>query len=155
MRKLWLIFAQTATICLAVLFVVNTLRPELLASGARPGMLTLLEASHAIRRVGNVWLTATDNIVVPGRGYSGASPSGALPDADQEWLYASAMVTVLRDSISYPVPQAERTAENPMGIPKQVVDRPVNDIMVIAERIVAVTYDSSCCQLAAQAVRSV
>ncbi|MFO1204222.1 MAG: hypothetical protein U1E63_00435 [Burkholderiales bacterium] len=26
-RKLWLIFAQTATICLAILFVVSTLRP--------------------------------------------------------------------------------------------------------------------------------
>jgi serine protease DegQ len=31
MRKLWLVFAQTATICVAVLFVVSTLRPDLLA----------------------------------------------------------------------------------------------------------------------------
>ena len=30
MHKLWLIFAQTATICLALLFVVSTMRPELL-----------------------------------------------------------------------------------------------------------------------------
>lgn len=30
MRKLWLIFSQTATICIAVLFVVSTLRPDLL-----------------------------------------------------------------------------------------------------------------------------
>jgi len=30
MHKLWLIFAQTATICLAALFVISTLRPELL-----------------------------------------------------------------------------------------------------------------------------
>ena len=30
MRKLWLIFCQTATICLAALFVVTTLRPDLL-----------------------------------------------------------------------------------------------------------------------------
>jgi serine protease DegQ len=30
MRKFWLIFAQTATICLAVVFVVTTLKPELL-----------------------------------------------------------------------------------------------------------------------------
>ncbi len=30
MYKLWLIFAQTATICLAALFVISTLRPELL-----------------------------------------------------------------------------------------------------------------------------
>ena len=31
MRKLWLTFCQTATVCLAVLFVVSTLRPDLLA----------------------------------------------------------------------------------------------------------------------------
>jgi serine protease DegQ len=30
MHRLWLIFAQTATVCLAVLFVVSTLRPDLL-----------------------------------------------------------------------------------------------------------------------------
>ena len=30
MYKLWLIFAQTATICLAMLFVISTMRPELL-----------------------------------------------------------------------------------------------------------------------------
>ena len=30
MHKFWLIFAQTATICLAALFVISTLRPELL-----------------------------------------------------------------------------------------------------------------------------
>lgn len=34
MRRLWLIFAQTATISLAVLFVVSTLRPDLLPGGA-------------------------------------------------------------------------------------------------------------------------
>lgn len=31
MRRLWLIFAQTATVSLAVLFVVLTLRPDLLS----------------------------------------------------------------------------------------------------------------------------
>ncbi len=36
MRKLWLIFAQTATICLGILFVVTTLRPDLLAWNAHP-----------------------------------------------------------------------------------------------------------------------
>ncbi|MBL80180.1 MAG: 2-alkenal reductase [Nitrosomonadaceae bacterium] len=30
MHKLWLIFAQTATVCLAILFVISTMRPELL-----------------------------------------------------------------------------------------------------------------------------
>ena len=35
MRRLWLVFAQTATICLAALFVVSTLRPDLLAGNSR------------------------------------------------------------------------------------------------------------------------
>ncbi|MBI3045338.1 MAG: Do family serine endopeptidase [Betaproteobacteria bacterium] len=35
MRKLWLVFSQTATVCLAVLFVVSTLRPDLLAWSVR------------------------------------------------------------------------------------------------------------------------
>ena len=43
MRKLWLVFAQTATICLAVLFVVSTLRPDLLAWNARDTVVTVQE----------------------------------------------------------------------------------------------------------------
>ena len=35
MRKLWLVFAQTATIALAALFVVSTLRPDLLSTNTR------------------------------------------------------------------------------------------------------------------------
>jgi serine protease DegQ len=39
MRRLWLIFAQSTTIGLAILFVVSTLRPDLLAwGGTRPGV---------------------------------------------------------------------------------------------------------------------
>ena len=34
LRKLWLLFAQACTLCLAVLFVVATLRPDLLGRGA-------------------------------------------------------------------------------------------------------------------------
>jgi Do/DeqQ family serine protease len=34
MRRLWIIFSQTATICLAVLFVVSTLKPEWLPARA-------------------------------------------------------------------------------------------------------------------------
>jgi serine protease DegQ len=45
MRKLWLIFAQFTTIWLALLFVVFTLRPDLLSSGPRPAVLTLKESA--------------------------------------------------------------------------------------------------------------
>jgi Do/DeqQ family serine protease len=43
MRKHWLIFTQTATICLAVLFVVSTLRPDLLAWNSRGNVVTVKE----------------------------------------------------------------------------------------------------------------
>ena len=38
MRKLWLIFAQTTTICLGVLFAVSVLKPELLGTMSRPAV---------------------------------------------------------------------------------------------------------------------
>ena len=44
MRKFWLLFAQATTIGLAVLFVINTLKPGLLPSAARSGVVTLHES---------------------------------------------------------------------------------------------------------------
>jgi serine protease DegQ len=43
MRKLWLTFCQTATISLAVLFVVSTLRPDLLSWNLRNDVVTIKE----------------------------------------------------------------------------------------------------------------
>jgi serine protease DegQ len=45
MRKLWLIFAQSATVCLAVLFVVSTLRPDLVSwsGGSNNSVVTVKE----------------------------------------------------------------------------------------------------------------
>ena len=43
MRRLWLIFAQTATVCLAILFVVSTLRPDLLAWNTRGSVVPVQE----------------------------------------------------------------------------------------------------------------
>jgi serine protease DegQ len=43
MRKLWLVFCQTATVCLAALFVVSTLRPDLLAWNPRGSVVTVKE----------------------------------------------------------------------------------------------------------------
>ena len=45
MRRLWLIFAQTVTVALAVLFVVSTLKPEWLARG--PAVAAFQEATQA------------------------------------------------------------------------------------------------------------
>ncbi len=43
MRKLWLVFAQTATVCVALLFVVSTLRPDLLTWSPRGSVVTVKE----------------------------------------------------------------------------------------------------------------
>ena len=43
MRKHWLLFTQTVTIALALLFIVHTLKPELLPTAARSGIVTLYE----------------------------------------------------------------------------------------------------------------
>src|SRR5690349_403615 len=52
MRKLWLIFAQTTTICLGVLFAISTLRPDLLGSfsNAPVNVVTTREAPAAPSR---------------------------------------------------------------------------------------------------------
>jgi serine protease DegQ len=43
MRKHWLLFTQTVTIALALLFVIHALKPELLPNAARNGVVTLYE----------------------------------------------------------------------------------------------------------------
>ncbi|MBY0577832.1 MAG: Do family serine endopeptidase [Burkholderiales bacterium] len=45
MRRLWLIFAQTATISLAILFVVSTLKSDLLPWGGHGAIATIREAA--------------------------------------------------------------------------------------------------------------
>ncbi len=45
MRKHWLLFSQTVTVALALLFIVHTLKPELLPSAARNGVVTFYESA--------------------------------------------------------------------------------------------------------------
>jgi serine protease DegQ len=47
MRKHWLLFTQTVTIALALLFIIHTLKPELLPNAARSGVVTLYESTLA------------------------------------------------------------------------------------------------------------
>jgi serine protease DegQ len=48
MRKLWLLFSQTATICLAALFVIGTLRPDLLNSMPQNAVVTVRQPAAEI-----------------------------------------------------------------------------------------------------------
>jgi len=45
MRKHWLLFSQAVTIALALLFIIHTLKPELLPTAARSGVVTLYESA--------------------------------------------------------------------------------------------------------------
>jgi serine protease DegQ len=45
MRKHWLLFTQTVTIALALLFIIHTLKPELLPNAAHNGVVTLYESA--------------------------------------------------------------------------------------------------------------
>ncbi|MDX9698290.1 MAG: Do family serine endopeptidase [Rhodocyclaceae bacterium] len=47
MRRLWLIFAQTVTICVAVLFALNTFRPDWLHEHPAAAVVTVREAPQA------------------------------------------------------------------------------------------------------------
>jgi serine protease DegS/serine protease DegQ len=47
MRRLWLIFAQAVTVSVAVLFVLNTLKPEWLRNAAPAAVVAILEAPDA------------------------------------------------------------------------------------------------------------
>ena len=67
MRKLWLIFAQAVTISLAALFVVVTLRPDLVSwTGHNGGIVTVREASDGPReRPGFVSLSPAAKKAMP------------------------------------------------------------------------------------------
>jgi Do/DeqQ family serine protease len=47
MRKIWLLFSQTATICIAALFVVGTLRPDLLSGMPQNAVVTVRQPAAA------------------------------------------------------------------------------------------------------------
>jgi serine protease DegQ len=48
MRRHWLLFTQAVTIALALLFIVQTLKPELLPNAARSGVVTILESAPQV-----------------------------------------------------------------------------------------------------------
>ncbi|OYW38942.1 MAG: 2-alkenal reductase [Hydrogenophilales bacterium 12-61-10] len=47
MRKIWLLFAQSATVALGVLFVITLFKPDFLHTSSQPQSLTIQQAQHA------------------------------------------------------------------------------------------------------------
>src|SRR5690349_23690820 len=54
MRKLWLLFAQVTTVFLALLLVVQTMRPDLLPLRSNGGLVTVREAPSAPGKPGEL-----------------------------------------------------------------------------------------------------
>ncbi len=66
MRKFWLLFAQATTVGLAGLFIINTLKPGLLPSAARSGIVTLHESvSDSGRQIPLAGFSAAAQKVMP------------------------------------------------------------------------------------------
>lgn len=94
-------------------------------------MFDLLVQYDVFRREGNVWFSPLDNIVVPGRGYTGNGPNpdgGANENAATstvEWMFGHpGIVQIIRGSVTT------------LGEPDSEMDRAVNDIWVTAEKAV-------------------
>lgn len=108
----------------------------------RPYELGFLVENNILRREGNTWMTPMDNIVVPGRGYTGSSPTGAPASPTSAWMYATGMVTIMHSPVRV-IPDGMHEALN----------RSLNDITFFAERAALAFWDSTCCHLAAQVSR--
>jgi serine protease DegQ len=65
MRKFWLLFAQATTIGLAALFIINTLKPSLLPSATRNGIVTLHESINTTSQIPTEGFSAAARKVMP------------------------------------------------------------------------------------------
>jgi hypothetical protein len=106
---------------------------------ARPSILTLWAENGAVRREGNIWLTATDNIVLPGRGYSGVGPTGQAVSASSEWIYLTTGIQIHRGPVVVS-PDTEAEAMN----------RQTNTSTYYASRIVGIAWDPNTLHAAIQ-----
>lgn len=99
----------------------------------RPQVLFPLLEAQVVRRVGNVYLSPMDNIVVPGRGYPGTGPANEAVGAT-EWMFGHpGIVQVRRGPVI-------RLGEDDLA---SQVDRYVNDRQVFVQRVVHVALDTT------------
>jgi hypothetical protein len=116
----------------------------------RPSLLDYLVFSQMVRRVGNLWLTPMDTIVVPGRGYPGTGPNGE-DGVDTDWMFTTPQVTYrLGPIVHIPEYGANSDEEAKVNVLRQATTRGTNDITVYAERYVSATFDPTCCRYTVQ-----
>lgn len=108
----------------------------------RPGVVVQWLQFGIVRREGDVYLSPMDNIVVPGRGYTGGPPAGGAAGAT-DWIYTTSLVEVRRGPIQvFPDSVSQAT----------VMAR--NEITYWAERVVSAAFDPNCCRLAIEMTRA-
>jgi hypothetical protein len=120
---------------------LSTLQQELADCGGR-GMIhatvrtaSLWAALGLIRRNGGLLVDPFDNVIVPGVGYPGTAPGGALDaTGDTAWAYATGIVDTRLGDIFIP------------SNPWELFDLDDNSQKVIAQRA-AVAYWDGCCHL--------
>lgn len=81
-----------------------------------------------------LWFTAKGNMVVPGSGFPGTSPSGLVPAAGTSWMYATGAL------------MGYRSAPRQVATRKDSFDRSVNTLSLIIERTYILGWD--CCHAA-------
>lgn len=99
-----------------------------------------LHASQAVYLEGGIWRTMAGSMVSVGN-YSGLSPAGADPGANQTWVYITPPVTIWRDNDVFITPI------------EGALDRSTNEVTMYAEREYVLTHDP-CPVFATQATLS-
>lgn len=95
---------------------------------ARPFMSAHLSASHLIEKQGRQIQTRLGTPIVFGQGYAGTGPAGEAVTTTVEYMYASGRVMIWGSDVQVPDP-------------RQTMDRALNQQMVLAERIFAVSVE--------------
>lgn len=104
----------------------------------RPAVGALWDGAGLLHPEGGLLVTANDNLVVIGSGYSGASPTGTGPAAGSSWAYGTALVYQQQGETR---PLGDTTADR--------LDRFTNTIDTWVTRM-SLVWTSPCCKVAAE-----
>ncbi len=105
-----------------------------------PGMMAYFARDHLVTRVGDVFVTLNDTLVVADAGYTGTGPEGQPAVTGAVWAYGTDIVNVALDEVQvFPRDDIEG-----MGKVDGLYD---NTVTYRAERLAAAWWDG-CCHIA-------
>jgi hypothetical protein len=116
------------------------------------GLMIYLARDNLVTRVGDVFVTANDTLVVADAGYTGTGPEGQAAVTGAVWAYGTDIVNVALDTVDV-LPRSPGAAEGvaarrgdieAMGQVEGLYD---NSLTYRAERLAAAWWDG-CCHLA-------